>query len=166
MNLERVTTLAGDPRIGSSGIRLPARKRCAFTLVEVTMALGIVAFVMMGLIGVIPAGLNAAQESIQQTAQSHILMQVSSDLGMLPFSDLPAYVGADQYCDYDGRRLDGAANATYQVSMQIAAPDYPNSAQLTNLNRRMERVIVSIRRVGEPATKSKRTPLTVINSGL
>jgi len=51
-----------------------------FTLVEVTMALGIAAVCLIPLIGLLPTSLKTQQSSIQQTTANQILSQISSFL--------------------------------------------------------------------------------------
>jgi len=51
-----------------------------FTLVEVTLALGVAAISLIALIGLLPVGLNTQQSSIQQTTANQIISQISSFL--------------------------------------------------------------------------------------
>jgi len=56
----------------------------AFTLVEVTIALGVVVFCLVSVFGLLAVGTNLSQISIDQTAAVNILTQVSSDLNATP----------------------------------------------------------------------------------
>jgi type II secretory pathway pseudopilin PulG len=58
----------------------PGRKACGFSLVEVTLALGVAALCMLVLLGLLPAGVKTQQNSIQQTTANQILSQVCSFL--------------------------------------------------------------------------------------
>jgi type II secretory pathway pseudopilin PulG len=51
-----------------------------FTLVEVTLALGVAAICLMALIGLLPTSLKTQQSSIQQTTANQIISQISSFL--------------------------------------------------------------------------------------
>jgi len=55
-------------------------KRAAFSLVEVTLALGITAFCLLVLLGLLPAGVKTQQNSIQQTTANQIISTIFSSL--------------------------------------------------------------------------------------
>lgn len=55
-----------------------------FSLVEVTIALAIVAFGMVVLMGLLPTGLNMVKESSDESAASNILSAVSADIRNIP----------------------------------------------------------------------------------
>ena len=61
-------------------IRDPARETAAFSLVEVTLALGVAAFCLIAVLGLLPTGLKTQQASIQQTTANTICSQVVADL--------------------------------------------------------------------------------------
>lgn len=52
----------------------------AFSLVEVTLALGVAAFCLVVLLGLLPIGVKTQQASIQQTTASQIISQIYSVL--------------------------------------------------------------------------------------
>src|SRR5438128_356253 len=59
--------------------RLPHRTT-GFSLVEVTLALGVAAFCLLVLLGLLPAGVKTQQSSIQQTTANQIISQIFSFL--------------------------------------------------------------------------------------
>ena len=61
-------------------------RRRAFSLVEVALALGIVAFVLVGLIGAIPVASDAGRRSIEQTRAASIADTVFASLRAGKFS--------------------------------------------------------------------------------
>lgn len=64
------------------------RAGAAFSLVELVIALGIVSFAMVGLIGLLPIGLTTSREAINTTVESQIVQSLSSDLLITDFSNL------------------------------------------------------------------------------
>ena len=52
----------------------------AFSLVEVTLALGIISFGLIAIMGLVPKGLGIVKESADEAAALNILAAVSSDL--------------------------------------------------------------------------------------
>jgi uncharacterized protein (TIGR02598 family) len=66
-------------------------KRCSsafnsFSLVEVTVALGVTAFCLVAVFGLLPVGLKTNQNSISQTAAASILSAVIADMRATPKS--------------------------------------------------------------------------------
>ena len=58
----------------------PLKKAAGFSLVEVVLALGVAAFSMIALLGLLPAGLKTQQNSIQQTTATQIICQIQAFL--------------------------------------------------------------------------------------
>ncbi len=52
----------------------------AFSLVEVTLALGVAAFCLLAIFGLLPVGLQSNQTSVEQTAAAGIARTILSDL--------------------------------------------------------------------------------------
>src|SRR5262245_28737391 len=75
-------------RIDATGARMkivgnmppPVRKAFGFSLVEVTLALGVAAICLVTLLGLLPAGTKTQQNGIQQTTANQILSQICSFL--------------------------------------------------------------------------------------
>jgi uncharacterized protein (TIGR02598 family) len=55
-------------------------KAAAFSLVEVTLALGVAAFCLIAVLGLLPTGLKTQQNSIEQTTANTIVSQIVGDL--------------------------------------------------------------------------------------
>ena len=74
--------------IGSSGgnmvvfakMRHPLRKAAGFSLVEIVIALGVAAFALVAIMGMLPMGLKTQQASIQQTTANQIISTIFADL--------------------------------------------------------------------------------------
>ena len=61
-----------------------ARPARAFSLVEVTLALGVAAISLLVIFSLLPIGLQTNQRSIEQTASADILSAVAADLRATP----------------------------------------------------------------------------------
>jgi uncharacterized protein (TIGR02598 family) len=59
---------------------MTARSRSGFSLVEVTLALGVAAFCLLAVFGLLPIGLKTQQTAIEETAASRIVSAAVSDL--------------------------------------------------------------------------------------
>lgn len=64
------------------------------SLVEVTLAIGVVSFAMIVVFGLLPVGLNSSQNSIEQTAANDVLAAVATDLRATPPTSPPGGASA------------------------------------------------------------------------
>ena len=60
------------------------RRRLGFSLIEVTLALGVAAVSLLVIFSLLPVGLQTNQRSIEQTASADILSAVAADLRATP----------------------------------------------------------------------------------
>ena len=61
-------------------MKRPPPETAAFSLVEVALALGVAAFALLAIMGMLPTTLKTQQASIQQTTANQIISQIFSDL--------------------------------------------------------------------------------------
>lgn len=116
----------------------PARLgRCGgFSLVEVTLAIGIVSFAMLALLGAVPVGLSTMRQAADHTVESQIVRQISAEALYTPFSKLATnYAGATLCFSDEGLALTNAdpATARYRASVAMVAPAYPGSSTASDL---------------------------------
>jgi uncharacterized protein (TIGR02598 family) len=64
--------------------RRPLSQCSAFSLVEVALALGIAAFCLVALMGMLPVGLTSSQSATAQTGAASLLTAVAADLRDTP----------------------------------------------------------------------------------
>jgi uncharacterized protein (TIGR02598 family) len=98
----------------------------AFSLVEVTLALGIVAFSLVTLLGLMPMGLATFHKAVETSVSSQIVQQVVTDVEQTDFSQLTtSATGVTQlglrYFDDQGNELPSATSpgAIYQVNVVV-----------------------------------------------
>lgn len=60
------------------------RSILAFSLVEVTVALGVIGFCLLTIIGLLAVGINSTRSSTVQTSAANLLTAVTSDLEAVP----------------------------------------------------------------------------------
>ncbi|XHR31154.1 MAG: Verru_Chthon cassette protein B [Chthoniobacteraceae bacterium] len=129
------------PKSRRSGF-LPDRD--AFSLVEVTIALGIVAFSVLSLIGLLPGGLRTVRDSATETAISAIVRQMRAELNQASFSDVTTTLPTQTwYFNEAGLELDASAPTTDRFfelkfaaqspSASGAAPDFDQSASAVTM---------------------------------
>ena len=125
------------PRISAS--------RAAFSLIETALALGIVAFAFVGLMGMLPAGLSTFRKAVDTTVSAQIVQHIVSDAEQSDFDTLAAqaaststdfYVLKTRYFDDQGSEVVPAGGTTptpadllrilYHVRVRGSQPGPPN----------------------------------------
>lgn len=129
----------------------PPRRRKAsifgFSLVEVTLAMGIIAVSLLSLIGLLPAGLGVLRESMEATIHAQIVQRIASGLSSADFDKLE---DGEMSFDQEGQRvLTQGAAALYRVKIQGADPSLPGlteDADVENMHNYLKRIRIGISR--------------------
>lgn len=100
--------------------RLFFQRRSAFSLVEITLALGIVAFVMVGVLGLFSVGLDASRRSAGDTVFPQVIHQVLSQV-RTPDLPPPGDPPLTFYFNEKGESVT-AADAIYNVTLSTQDP--------------------------------------------
>lgn len=111
----------------------------AFSLVEVTLALGIAAFALLSIFGLLPIGMSSNQASVEQTIATNIVTGIMADLRETPTvsaiagnaalnSQSPKYhldvtlPSHTFFLDQSGARQTSAATARYKAILTLTVP--------------------------------------------
>jgi uncharacterized protein (TIGR02598 family) len=96
----------------------------AFSLIEVAMALGIVAFAFTALLGMLPVGLGLSRSATDTSVATRIMQKVSGDLQQADFDSIATAGGNILYFDEQGTALPSMAGAIYWAQVNV----FPNAA--------------------------------------
>lgn len=91
----------------------------AFSLVEVVLALGIVSFAFVGIIGMLPVGMSTFRQAIDATVQAQITQQILTDVEQTNFSDLSKLTSATYFFDDQGVLVSDNASGVYKVAVDV-----------------------------------------------
>ncbi|SDU03025.1 Verru_Chthon cassette protein B [Verrucomicrobium sp. GAS474] len=91
------------------------RRRGGFTLIETALALGVVSFALVGVLGMIPMGLTTLRDTINITVQTQIAQGLINDLVQ---SDYTALAASTHYYDEQGTEV-AASDPVRQFTAQI-----------------------------------------------
>lgn len=72
---------------GPGSAARPRSPEAAFSLAEVAIAIGILAFCLVGVLGLIPAAMGMFRESVDTGLRAQIMQQVSADVGMMDYTN-------------------------------------------------------------------------------
>jgi uncharacterized protein (TIGR02598 family) len=109
--------------------------RAGFSLVEVTLALGIVAVGLVSSLGLLGTGLTCFHQSINTTIQAQVIQQVVGDIRQTDFSQLPA-TGQTLYFDAEGVELPTATTPGIVYTVVVTTSkttNLPAGSSTTNL---------------------------------
>ncbi len=110
--------------------------RAGFSLVEVALAIGILGFCMVSILGLLPIALTSTRHSMERTLEIRILQTIRADLLDKPFSTLP---NSGTYSfDADGNPVATPSaeepaphyTATYSQSAFISLPDAQKNTRM------------------------------------
>ncbi len=94
------------------------RRPKAFTLVEVTMALGIFSISVLAVIALLPEGLNAHRESMSRSILADLMRKFSNELQQTPFDDLQTDL-TFRYYDANGTEVNTRDEANYGMRFRV-----------------------------------------------
>lgn len=105
-------------------------RRGGFTLVEIVLALGVVSFSLLAIIGTLPVGFESMQESMMHAAQANISRELRGEFQQISFksedgSGVPPAIakltGTTYFYSQEGMVLTGSANAYYAAKFDVGA---------------------------------------------
>jgi uncharacterized protein (TIGR02598 family) len=133
----------------------------AFSLVEVVIAVGVAAFALVALLGLLPSGLKTFKSTMNTAVGSQIAQRVFNDMQIADWKDLTNTV---RYFDEQGNELtnSSALNCIYWVQVITTnATTGTNSTQfLGNTSTNLMTITVMVANTGGTMTN----PLVIFNS--
>ena len=115
------------------------RRRSGFSLVEITLALGVAAVSLLVIFSLLPIGLQTNQRSIEQTSSADILSAVAADLRATPVtSPLGSATTSTQF-----RINIPAAGSTGTTTLFFNSSGQPNASQQSDSRYRLTVTFVS-----------------------
>jgi len=126
---------------GTPAVRPLARFPHGFSLIEVTIALGVFAFAMIPIIGLVSSGMKSLRGSMDDGVRGEIVRKVVAEAGRVPYTNLSSFNGTNFYFDDEGvQQASSNAQTIFVASNSIANPP---SLVTTNTNiARLLRVTV------------------------
>lgn len=121
------STTAHAPRstLDGQGARMKSATAVrGFSLVEVVIAIGVIAFAFIPMMGMLPAGLDLSRQAIDATVEAQIAQQLTAEVQQTDFSRLgelaSTSVANPYYFDDQGSKVSDPANAIYQAVFAIS----------------------------------------------
>ncbi|MBN8711589.1 MAG: hypothetical protein BGO12_16290 [Verrucomicrobia bacterium 61-8] len=113
-----------------------------FSLVEVTIAIGLVSFAVLSVVGLLPVGLGALKDSRTQMLETQILNGVAAQGAVGKYDNL----AFTNWYDAEGQILTRQAGALYKVTVSDATvqPVFPGSSNAFTMRSSLKAVRVEI----------------------
>jgi uncharacterized protein (TIGR02598 family) len=137
-------------------------RQAAFSLVEVVMALGIAAFCLVALLGLMPVGLKTVRDARGDSLRAEILKSMGNIAQQTDYSLLGNLNGKKYYFDINGLVVSStSADAIYEAALSTNAVSLPPAYSATN----MTSVTVAIRRSANTNSEATTHTLFISNNG-
>lgn len=131
------------------------------------MAIGIVSFAILSVLGTMSVGLNTVRDAKKETTSAQIAAQIGSGMSQTPFTNLAAFANSGPYYyDDSGRKLDSVQTASFSAKIDEASTAYPGAPSdvLTNSVRKWSITVSSLRPGTTNAISSSKFSLLVPKS--
>lgn len=148
------------------GLKQRGGRRSAFSLIEVTLAIGIVGFAFIPMMGLLPTGLNVFHQSIGVSVSAQIAQRVIGEAQQTDFTTLSSLAGSSgaptRYFDNEGGEITDPTSVKwiYAVKTLVINPTTTQSGGIGGLQcTNLLNVVVQV--VCDPGRK----PLTTGRNG-
>lgn len=130
----------------------------AFSLVEVIMALGVVTFGMIGLVGLLATGYGVLHKSMDTSTQAQIIQGISSEARMLDYGQLTNSSSAfrsgfPRYYTAEGQKISNQSEANYRVTLALKDSCLPGGSS-SSVAQQLRILIANQRQTGARATNN------------
>lgn len=138
------------------------------SLVEVSVALGLVSFALVSVVGILPVGLIAIREARESSLRGNMVMQIESEYAVTSFA-----VQDERktfYFDGEGRVVgESSPDRLYRVEATTLPPSFPGMSGV--LVDSLKRLQISVGRLSgapdfAPVGPTSRFAVKVSNSGI
>lgn len=128
-----------DPRQEFRGhpVRAGGLRASAFSLVEVVLALGVLSFAILPMVGLIGGSLKSYQTAINDTVSRQIMTQLAGNAQQARLSDLQARPSATSYFDFEGNPVSQSDPLRVYTASVTSQPD-------TSLSTNLYRVQITV----------------------
>jgi len=146
--------------------KLPSHGAGGFSLIEVALAVGVVAFAFVSLMGLLPVGLQVFRNTIDASVRSQIVQHVTTDALQTNFDVLTSSSNAltNVYFDDQGNEV-AQTGSIYSVQVQVtpstALPSPSSSGTNSDLATLLIQIADNPAQVANPFSGSSNLPISV-----
>lgn len=117
------------------------KKQRGFSLVELAVALGIMAFALTAILGLVPIGLTTLQTSMHEAAQTNIVQSLLNDAYS---SDLDTLVASTHYFNEAGQKLSAPEDEEwiYEARLSLRSLQLQDTSGSINLSSQIGQTLL------------------------
>lgn len=150
----------------------PQARTSAFTLVEVTLSVGVLAVALVSLMGLLPVGLANFRQAMTNTIESQIVQSISNEVLQTKFGNLDALSKQEYVYGNDGKPLEKAPTAAepaiYTAHVSLRPLDnldaYPVKMQSGGARNEAYNVFIEITNATAPNQKTTYSVIVADNN--
>lgn len=103
--------------------------RRAFSLVEVTLAMGLTSFALMAILGLMPIGFSSMRQAMDSTQESQIMREIRAKVQQTSFALLASSFSDREFffAESGAPTTREAGDKRYTVKTSVESPVYPGS---------------------------------------
>jgi|694.fasta_scaffold142801_2 uncharacterized protein (TIGR02598 family) len=140
----------------------PSVSRRGFSLVEVAVALGLMSFVIVGLLGLIPIGLNTIGDAKNDSLRAEIIKSVANTAQQTDFSLLGTLDGTKY--QFDNYGMLSSTGAIYEAVLKIGPVSVPSSTSPVTLPG-LASVTIAIHRITNTKSEASTHVVFISDNG-
>ena len=126
-------------------LKRKTRKNLGFSLVEIVVAVAIVATVMVALMGMIPTGLNTVKQASHTMSEIRIAQQILGEVQMTEWNELRDWeVEGPYFYDREGNKLPTSDDPRKLYTCVVELADPPTLPGSAHPNTYLQRIIVKV----------------------
>lgn len=121
------------------------RNAHGFSLVEIVVAVAIVATVMVALMGMIPTGLNTVKQASHTMSEIRIAQQIIGEVQMTEWNELRDWeVEGPYYYDREGNKLENSEDPRKLYTCVVELTNPPTLPGAAHANTYLQRILVKV----------------------
>ena len=126
-------------------------RRSAFSLIEVVLAIGIIAFAFVSIVGLVPVGLATLNRAIDSTVTSQIVQQLVTEAQQMSYTNLSNFSGGRNF-DSEGVETSNNTDFVYQAYIYPPTKQFLSNSYVNTLRIEVSKNLsVSEQKVKNPA---------------
>jgi uncharacterized protein (TIGR02598 family) len=131
----------------------------AFSLIEVVIAIGIFAFAIVPIIGLLGSGMGTLKDSMSDTVRSDIARRVVGEFQRMPYSNLISGIPKEYFYDVEGGVAD-SKSAIFKATVTLTSLSDLNSVITTDSNNALM-LSVTVQHVSDTNSRTRYSQMLV-----
>jgi len=140
-----------------------SRLKKAFSMVEMALAMAIVSFAMVSLLGLIPVGLKITRDTLDITVQSQVFQLISNQIQLTDYKNMSQWNGQKLYFDSQGLPQTDPAKSVFEADLNVQNVSTDTMSDAISQDN-ASLVVIKISSIQRPQSNWT-TSLIIANSG-